>query len=51
VVAGAAGARANRQDKTAQQAQTEPAYDTPQRRQQLAESGKGRTLERGGLER
>jgi colicin import membrane protein len=94
-VIGAAVAAANRQDNAAQQAQAEPAYDSPERRQQLAESldgkgdresvnsrlladkhqgapataavahkpslartskmatqtGKGKTLERGGLER
>jgi hypothetical protein len=95
VVAGAAVAGANRQDRAAQTGQTEPAYDSPERRQQLAENlagkadreavnsrlladkhqgapataavaqkpslaktskmakqaGKGKTLERGGLER
>jgi hypothetical protein len=94
-VAGAAVAGANRQDAVAQRAQAEPAYDSAERRQQLAESlegkgdreavnsrlladkhqgapptaavankpslaktskiakhgGKGKTLERGGLER
>jgi hypothetical protein len=88
-------AGANRQDSAVQKAQDEPAYDSPERRQQLAEnlegkgdreavnsrlladkhqgtpataavaqkpslaktsktlkqSGKGKTLERGGLER
>jgi hypothetical protein len=41
-VVSAAVAGANRQDKAAQQAQGEPAYDTPQRRQQLAESLEGK---------
>lgn len=94
-VTGAAVAAANREDRAAQTAQAEPAYDSAERRQQLAESlegkadreavnsrlladkhqgtpataavaqkpslaktsktarqaGKGRTLERGGLER
>jgi hypothetical protein len=94
-VTGAAVAAANRQDNAAQQAQAEPAYDSPERRRELAESldgkgdreavnsrlladkhqgtpataavaqkpslartskmarqtGKGKTLERGGLER
>jgi colicin import membrane protein len=94
-VAGAAVAGANRQDNAVQKSQGEPAYDSPRRRQQLAESlqgnddreavnsrlladmhqgapaaaavahkpslartsktathaGKGKTLERGGLER
>jgi hypothetical protein len=42
-VAGVAVAGANRQDNAAQQAQPEPAYDSPERRRQLAESlgGKG----------
>jgi colicin import membrane protein len=95
VVVGTAVASANRQDNATQKAHGEPAYDSPERRQQLAESlegkedreavnsrlladrhqstpaaaaaahkpsldktskmvrqgGKGRTLERGGLER
>jgi hypothetical protein len=38
VVAGAAVASANRQDSAAQKAQGEPVYDSPQRREQLAES-------------
>jgi colicin import membrane protein len=94
-VVGAAVARANRQDNAVQETQREPAYDSPERRQQLAgsldgkgdreavnsrlladkhqgapataavaqkpslaktsrtgpHSSKGRTLERGGLER
>jgi colicin import membrane protein len=37
-VAGAAVAAANWQDNAARQAQVEPAYDSPERRQQLAES-------------
>lgn len=41
-VAGAAVAAANRQDNAAQQAQPEPAYDSPERRQQLAESLEGK---------
>ena len=41
-VAGAAVAGANRQDNAAQQAQAEPAYDSPERRQQLAESLEGK---------
>lgn len=50
VVASAAVADANRQDRADR---SEPAWDTAERRQQLAESlgGKGRTLEPGGLER
>jgi hypothetical protein len=42
VVAGAAVAGANRQDVAAQKAQAEPAYDSPERRQQLAESLEGK---------
>jgi hypothetical protein len=42
VVAGAAVAGANRQDAAAQKAQGEPTYDTPERRQQLAESLEGK---------
>jgi colicin import membrane protein len=41
-VAGAAVAGANRQDNAARQAQAEPAYDSSQRRQQLAESLEGK---------
>jgi colicin import membrane protein len=41
-VASAAVAGADRQDNAARQAQAEPAYDTPQRRQQLAESLEGK---------
>lgn len=41
-VARAAVAGANRQDTLAQKAQGEPAYDSPQRRQQLAESLEGK---------
>jgi hypothetical protein len=43
VVAGAAVAGANRQDNVAQEAHSAPAYDSPERRQQLAEclEGKG----------
>jgi hypothetical protein len=48
VAAGAAVAGANKQDKAAQKAQDEPAYDSPGRRQQLAESleGQGRPRSR-----
>jgi len=42
VVAGAAVAGANREDRAAQKAQAEPAYDSPKRRQQLAESLEGK---------
>jgi hypothetical protein len=42
VVGGAAGAGANRQDNTARQAQTEPAYDSPERHQQLGKSREGK---------
>ncbi len=42
VVAGAAVAGANRQDTAAQNAQDEPAYDSSERRQQLAESLEGK---------
>jgi hypothetical protein len=42
VVAGAAVADANRQDNAAQKAQGEPSYDSPERRQQLAESLEGK---------
>jgi hypothetical protein len=41
-VAGAAVAGANRQDRTAQKAQAEPAYDSPERRQELAENLEGK---------
>jgi colicin import membrane protein len=41
-VAGAAVVAANRQDNAALQAQAEPAYDSPERRQQLAESLEGK---------
>lgn len=41
-VAGAAVAGANRQDVAAQKAQAEPAYDSPERRRQLAESLEGK---------
>jgi hypothetical protein len=41
-VAGAVVAGANRQDKTTQLAHAEPAYDSPERRQQLAESLEGK---------
>ncbi|NSX38647.1 hypothetical protein HTS88_19895 [Pseudarthrobacter oxydans] len=41
-VAGVAVAGANRQDKAAQKAQDEPGYDSPERRQQLAESLEGK---------
>jgi hypothetical protein len=41
-VAGAVVAGANRQDKAAQKDQAQPAYDSPQRRQQLAESLEGK---------
>jgi colicin import membrane protein len=42
VVAGAAVAGAKRQDKAAEKAQGEPAYDSPERRQRLAESLEGK---------
>lgn len=42
VVAGAAVAGANRQDTAAQKAQGGPGYDSPERRQQLAESLEGK---------
>jgi colicin import membrane protein len=41
-VAGAVVAGANRQDTAAQKTQAEPAYDSPERRQQLAESLEGK---------
>ena len=41
-VAAAAVAGANRQDSAAQQAKAEPAYDSPERRQQLADSLDGK---------
>ena len=41
-VAGSAVAGANRQDRTAQTAQAEPAYDSPEHRQHLAESLEGK---------
>ena len=41
-VAGVAVAGANRQDKAAQKAQDEPGYDSPERRQLLAESLEGK---------
>jgi colicin import membrane protein len=41
-VAAATVAGANRQDASAQQAQAEPNYDSPERRQQLAESLEGK---------
>lgn len=42
VVAGAAVSGANRQDAAAQKAQDDPAYDSPERRQHLAESLEGK---------
>jgi colicin import membrane protein len=42
VVVGAAVAGANRQDAVVQKARAEPAYDSPERRQQLAESLEGK---------
>ncbi|SFU11542.1 hypothetical protein [Arthrobacter sp. ov118] len=42
VVAGAAVAGANRQDEAARQGQGEPAYDSTERRQQLADSLEGK---------